>query len=458
MSSDDVARYDRHQRRVVDRRIKIGALTAAGAMLLGACGSTHASSSATSSGASSSAATGKRIDLTAWEGDTGAAAKALSQQVAAFNASQSKYHVTTQFIAATGHLFTPKLLTALSSNSGPNLVLSYSEPQDMGEVIKTGKVVSLGSYMKSSLSRPASDFYPAMLKASTFGGKVYSFPTDGGDYAILYNKKLFRKAGITSTPRTWAQLTADARRLTKGGTYGFYVPWGTNEWTVWTYESMLWAEGGHLLNSKQTKVAFDTPAGIAGLNVWVKLLKDHLAYPSSLANSNENSGYPGFEAGKVAMYIDGSYDLSKVDGVLGKANVGVFAFPAIKQRAMNTGTNVSFMLKGTKAQQKGEWAYLHYMTKASVQAKWDVATGFLPTVKGVVKTSTYKSYEATDPRLKVFVNELRYAHTRPSIVAYSQMSTALGQQLDAAFLGKESASKALSVAASQANAALSKAG
>lgn len=447
-------------RRGYERKyLVVGAVAATAAMLLSACGSSSPTSAHTSSSANTTAtSSGKKVDLTAWEGDTSTAATALASQVAAFNASQSKYHVKTEFIAATGHLFTPKLLTALSSHSGPNLVLSYSEPQDMGEIIKTGQVVNLGPYMSSTLARPASSFYPAMLKASTFGGKVYSFPTDGGDYAIIYNKKLFSKAGITSTPTTWSQLASDAKKLTTGGRYGFYVPFGTNEWTVWTWESMLWSERGHLLNSKQTKVAFGTPAGVAALNVWLKMLKDHVAYPSSLANSSQNAGYPGFQSGKIAMYIDGSYDLGIDDKALGKANVGVFAFPKTKTSAMNTGTNVSFMLKGSKAQEQGEWAFLHYMTEASVQAKWDVATGFLPTVKSVVDTSAYKSFEATDPRLKVFVDELAHAHTRPSIKAYAQMSAAIGQQLDAAFLGKESASAAISTAASNANQALASAG
>ncbi|MHB8244730.1 MAG: ABC transporter substrate-binding protein [Acidimicrobiales bacterium] len=429
--------------------LKAGVVVVAGALLLAACGST---------GNATPPASGGRITLTAWNEDAGQAATALAQQVAGFNASQSKYRVVTQFIAAAGHLFTPKLLTALSSHSGPNLVVGYSDPQSMGQVIQTGDVVDLGSYMSSSLPRPASDFYPGMLKASTFNGKVYSFPTDGGDYAVIYNKKLFKNAGITSTPTTWAQLTSDAKTLTKGGVYGFYVPFGTTEWTVWTYESMLWSEGGHLLNSSRTKVGFNTPAGVAALDVWLKLIRNHLSYPSSLANSSQSSGYPGFQAGKVAMYIDGAYNLAIDDKALGKSNVGVFAFPATKTLAMNTGTDVSFMLKGSKAQQQGEWEFLHYMTKAAVQAKWDVATGFLPTVTGVVNTATFKSFVASDPRLKAFVSELAYAHTRPSITAYAQISTALGQQLDAAFLGQESASKALSTAAAQANQALASAG
>ena len=397
-------------------------------------------------------ASGSVTKLTIWEGDTGTAATALKVQVAGYNSTFRTCHATTDFIAATGHEFTPKLLTALSSGSGPNLVLSYSEPQDMAEVAATGDVIALNSYMAKD-GRPGSYFYPAMMKASTFSGKVYSFPTDGGDYAILYNKEIFKEAGITATPTTWAQVAADSAKITSKlkGIYGFYVPFGVNEWTVWTFESMLWSEGGHFLNNHGTKALFGSPAGVAGLNVWVNLLKKHLAYPSSLANSSQNSGYPGFQDGKVAMYIDGSYRMGIDDTALGKANVGVFQFPKTKEYAMNTGTNQSFMLKGTPAQEACEWDYLKYMTEPSVQAKWDVATGFIPTVRAVAQTPTYKAFVAKDPRLNVFVHELQYAHTRPSIQNYAQISAELGKQIEAALMQQETAKAALSAAQSQAN-------
>jgi multiple sugar transport system substrate-binding protein len=199
-------------------------------------------------------ASGSVTKLTIWEGDTGTAATALKAQVSGYNSTFRTCQATTDCIAATGHEFTPKLPTALSSGSGPNLVLSYSEPQDMAEVAATGDVIALNNYMSKDV-RPRSDFYPAMLKASTFSGKVYSFPTDGGDYAILYNKEIFKEAGITATPTTWAQVAADSAKITSSekGVYGFYVPFGVNEWTVWTFESMLWSEGGHFLNNHGTE-------------------------------------------------------------------------------------------------------------------------------------------------------------------------------------------------------------
>lgn len=403
---------------------------------------------------------GGTVDITVWNQATGTQVPALNAMVKAFNASQNKVHVNNQLIAAVGTsetAFTSKVATAVSSGSGPNVVFADTEPFFVPQLINTGKVVPLNSYMAQSTNgMPAKDFVPAMLQTGEVNGKVYSVPSDGGDYAIFYNKKLFKQAGITSTPKTWAQLETDAKKLTHGGTYGFYVPWGQEEWTVWTYESMLWSNGGTFLNSSNTKAEFASPKGVAALQVWLNMLKDKTAYPTNLATSQQSSGYPGFQDGKIAMYIDGSYDIPTNDKALGSANVGVFAFPAMTQHAMNTGTDNTLMFKGTPAQEKASWDFIQYTLRPSVQAKYDVTTGFLPTTLPTADDPAYKAELAKDPRLNVFQDELKYAHTRPSIAKYEQISVDLGIQLESAFLGKESAQQALTKAQSQANQILSK--
>jgi multiple sugar transport system substrate-binding protein len=436
--------------RPVRRSVASLVLVAAGVLAMAACGGSSQGASTTSNGT---------VNITMWYQSTGTSLQALNTVVANFNASQSKYHVTADYIAPSGTsetAFTAKLATALSSGSGPAVVWADSEPAYIPQLINTGQVVNLASFMNASTNGlPASAFNHAMLETGTFNGQVYALPVDGGDYAVIYNKELFAKAGITSTPTTWAQLTSDAQKLTKNGTYGFYVPFGTAEWTVWIYESMLWSEGGQFLNSANTKAEFDSPAGVAALNVWLNLIKQHLSYPSDLSNSTEASGYPGFQAGKVAMYIDGSYDLPTDDNALGESDVGVFPFPATKESAMNVGTDMALMFKGAKAQEDASWAFIRYALSPTVQAQYDITAGFIPTVNATASTPAFKAYVKSDPRLSIFVNELEYAHTRPSIAAYEQVSTDLGQQLDSAFLGNTSAAQALSMAQSQADNALS---
>jgi multiple sugar transport system substrate-binding protein len=398
------------------------------------------------------------INATMWDTATGTQSTGLLAGVKAFNASQTKYHITPQYIAVNGTnpaAVTAKLATALTSNSGPDLFWADYEPSYIGQLISTGDVVPLTSFMNTPTDGlSASAFNPAMLGTGTVKGTVYAVPVDGGDYAVFYNKKLFAEAGITSTPTTWGQLAADSKKISKNGVYGYYVNFGEGESASYPWESLLWAAGGQFLNANDTKAEFDSPQGIAALQIWINLVKNHEAYPSALNNGVETEGAPGYQSGKVAMYLDGSYDLEANDQALGKANVGVFPFPAIKTEAINVGTDVSFVLKSSPAVEQASWAFIHYMLTPIPAAKYDATAGFLPTIKAAGNTAIYKAYVSSDSRLKVFLQELAFGHARPSISAYPEISNDLATELNEAYLGKISAAQALKVAAAESDQAL----
>ncbi|MCU1528861.1 MAG: hypothetical protein JWP75_2624, partial [Frondihabitans sp.] len=266
------------------RLIATLAVTASAALALTGC------SGGSVTGNSGGGGSGK-TQISLWYNMTGTAVTSAKKLIDAFNSSQSKYVVTPQF-AATSDQFDSKLVNALKNKTGPNVVLGDSTPQNLGQVIQTGDVVPLDSLLGDSSSTiTKASFTPGMLSTGTFNGKVYSLPTDIGDYAIVYNKAMFKEAGISSTPTTWAELAADAKKLTKGTTqYGMYLPIGTGEWPVFTWQSMLWGAGGDFLNADNTKVEFNSAAGVSALTAWTDMVKNGTAYPQSLQTASDNNG------------------------------------------------------------------------------------------------------------------------------------------------------------------------
>lgn len=429
----------------------VGALAVAGAIALALTACTGGSVTG-----NTSAGNGKTTQLTLWWNYTGTSAKSAQSLVDAFNKSQSKYQVTAQF-GAPSDQFDSKLINAIKNKQGPNIVLGDSTPQNIGQVVQTGQVLPLESYLGASSSTiTKDDFTAGMLSTGTFNGTLYTLPTDVGNYAMVYNKQMFKAAGITKTPTTWAQLAADAKKLTKGTSqYGIYLPISSGEWPVFTWESTLWSAGGQLLNSDNTKVEFNSPEGVQALTAWVDLIKNGSAYPQSLFTSTNNGGTAAVTAKKAAMAYDGAYNLSIYDQALGKDNVGVFPVPGLTEPGMNLGTDNSYILKGTKAQEAGEWKFLEYWMKPSVQAKWDVANGFFPSNKNTSNDPTWTKYLADNPRIAQFVSELSYAKARPSITSYGEISTALSNAITSAMMLKASPQQALDTAAQQAQTALS---
>lgn len=432
-------------------KTSLGLTTAAvvGAPLLSACsgGSVTGNSSGDSSG---------KTQLTMWWSYTADSAVAAQKLVDEYNNSQSKVTITAQFAAASDQ-FDSKLINAIKNKQGPDIVLGDGTPQTTAQVVATGSVVQLDSYLESSKTLKKSNFTEGMLSTGTFNGKVYTLPTDIGDYAFVYNKQMFKDAGITDTPTTWAELVEDAKKLTKGTSqYGIYLPISSGEWPVFTWQSMLWGNGGEFLNAENTKVLFNSDAGVQALTAWVDLIKSGVAYPQSLFSSTNNGGTAALTAKKVAIAYDGAYNLSILDSALGKENVGVFAVPGIKTPAMNLGTDNSYILKSTAEKEAAAWAFLEHWLSPAVHAKWCIQSSYFPANQETSSDPTWKKFMADNPRTAVFVSELKYAKARPSITAYGQISDAVSQALTSAMMQKSTPKAALDQAAKTAQAVLDK--
>jgi multiple sugar transport system substrate-binding protein len=380
----------------------------------------------------------------------------FEQLIDTFNKSQTMYTVKHQFVPGGGAKVTAAVLNAIKSGQAPNGVFADSDPASLGQIVQTGKVVPLDDVLATGPTPVAkSDFPPAMLDASTFNGKLYSIPVEGGDYAVMYNKQMFAAAGITTTPKTWTELAADAQKLTKNGTYGIYLPLGEGEWPVFAWQAMLQSAGGTLLTDDNTKAAFNSQAGVTALKAWSDMIANKTAYPNSLADSAQDQGEPGFDAKKVAMFIGEPYNIKSAGAALGPSNIDAFPLPAVGPKpGMVVGTNVSFVLQGTPAQQAGAWAFLSWLLQPAQQAPWSASTGYLPTNNQSLTQPAWTSYTAQNPLVSVFAGELQYAETRPSISSYAEVSAALNTAINTAMTGKQTPQQALDAAAAKANTAL----
>lgn len=427
----------------------VGAATAVVALALTACGGSVKGNDSGKNGA--------RTTIVVWAASTGATEPLKKQLIDEFNSSQDKYTVDleTQPASTDAHA---KLINAVKNKQGPNVVLDDGQPQSLGQVVAMGTVVPLDKYLDAADSTlKKSDFTKGMLDTGTFNGKVYSLPTQGGDYALIYNKAMFAAAGIAKPPATWAELQDDAAKLTDGTKqYGMYLPIGTGGTGPFYWQSMLWSAGGEFMNADNTAVEFNSPAGVRALTAWTDMVKNGTAFPTSLQTPSDNGNTAAMASKKAAMAMNGAYNLGVLDQALGKDNVGVAPLPPLDKPAMNLGSNNSYIMQGTSAQEDGGWAFLRYWLTPKVQAKWDIANGFLPTNNKTAADPSWTKYLADNPRIKVFADELSYAKSRPSIEAYAGIADALAVELEKALLQKESPADALKNAEAGATDALKK--
>jgi ABC-type glycerol-3-phosphate transport system substrate-binding protein len=166
-----------------------------------------------------------------------------------------------------------------------------------------GGLMPLDNFLKASKVIKQSDFYPGTWASCTFHGHVYCIPYDYDSFAFFWNKDLFKAAGLdpNKPPRTWAELSTYAKKLTKYDKKGNITQLGFAPWVTSTSaaEWPMWANGGQLWNYKDAKPTMNQPANVAALQGEVNWAKEFGGYPKLLL-------FASFLRGKYVFYNQGS--------------------------------------------------------------------------------------------------------------------------------------------------------
>jgi multiple sugar transport system substrate-binding protein len=405
---------------------------------LNACG--------TGSGGSSSSG------LQIWEGYTGAEATAFKHLLAEWNKAHPSEKVTSFFVNSDNSL--PKLLTAVKGGSQPDIAYVYGSWAP--NVAQISQVVNLTKVVQ----QPGvnwSDFWVGERDVATVKGKVIGIPALVDNLAVVYNKTLFAAAGLQppGPTWTWSQFMADAQKLTVPAKKQFgtaYVTPGSED-TVWHWEALLWEAGGEILNSSNTRAAFDSPAGLASLTA----LRTMAVTTKSMYLDPTDSEYANlFNSGRIGMLVTGPWDLSGFPSV----KYGVQVMPAFTGTSGGhqtiSGPDNWVIFNNGSARVAAAERFLLWMT-ATAQAKYfSLATGDLPIRASVENSPGFlQDMDKALPGVDTFVTNLNNVkQARPQLAAYPQISTILGNMIVSVLLDKSQPRAALATAAQQVNQAL----
>ncbi|QFY10488.1 extracellular solute-binding protein [Nonomuraea phyllanthi] len=188
----------------------------------------------------------------------------------------------------------PKVLQQSSSRTLPD-VLMLDNP-DLQQIAASGALSPLDDYGVS-----AEGMVPAVVKAGTYDGRLYGIAPAVNTLSIFYNKDLFAAAGITTPPRTWAELRAAAERLTGQDRYGFAMSNVNTYEGSWQFLPFMWGNGG-----SEQDIA--TPETEQALRFLVDLQNDGSISRSSI-NWSQDDVIDQFVAGKAAMVVNGPWQI-----------------------------------------------------------------------------------------------------------------------------------------------------
>ncbi|WP_406254179.1 ABC transporter substrate-binding protein [Streptomyces chartreusis] len=179
----------------------------------------------------------------------------------------------------------------------------YTYFTDARHVVDINQAADLTSYVKElksygTIQQQLRDIY-------TVDGKVYGIPRTGYSMGLIYNKKLFEKAGLDpeKPPATWDELRAAAKKIAGlgGGTVG-YADYSAQNQGGWHFTAELYSQGGDVVSADGKKATVDTPEGRAVLqNLHDMRWTDNSMGSKQLLVINDVQQMMG--SGKLGMYL-----------------------------------------------------------------------------------------------------------------------------------------------------------
>jgi N,N'-diacetylchitobiose transport system substrate-binding protein len=268
---------------------------------------------------------------------------------------------------------TTKISTALATSTPPDVmdlgntqVASYAANGALLDLTPYKKDLAQGQTWLSGLSDPA-----------TIDKRLYGLPGFAGARAVIYNKTMWNKAGITAAPTTYEELTADLDKVAKANGQTpdfspFYMP------GQYWYAGMqfVWDAGGEIATEKDKTWT----AGL-GDSKAQKGLADFKAFQnkySSKASQTLDTDSPDqdqiFADGKTSaiLHTNGAIALiQKANPKITDADLGSFPFPGLSgktQPVMLGGSDWGIASKSKNTDLALQWAKI--AASPSIQSKW----------------------------------------------------------------------------------------
>lgn len=276
----------------------------------------------------------------------------------------------------------------------------------------------------------SNEFHPGPWTSTQMDGKTYGLPLNSNNLGLYYNKALLDEAGV-AVPTTWEELSAAAKATANGDVSGLAISAVKNEQGTFQFLPFVWQTGGDLEDY--------ATSGAEALS-FLKGMIDEGSVSSAVTNYSQEDARTQFTAGKVAMMMNGPWELQNLADV--PFEWGVAPLPKGKEAATGLGgENVVVLQEGKQADAAVKLA--EFLTSAEGAKIYCDESGQLsarPDLAGKLKLSS-------DDKLKVFEDQLAVAHARAYGKQYAKVSEAVQLSMQEALTGASTPEEAAKKAA-----------
>ena len=222
--------------------------------------------------------------------------------IRAFQGQHPNVKVTYDTYASAGQELT-KLETAAASHVGPDIFEFGSTL--MPTAYATGAFEVLTAEMWDRVGGEKKFLKPQLTMSGPAPGKYIGIPEYANTFALVYNTRMFKEAGIARPPAGWTEFVADAQKLTdpQKDQWGVAIapadsfqPWHL----IWLFATQL---GGQLMDSTGNKGLLDAPEVVKASGFWLDwIAKFHIAAKSNVTYKGPDQLF-AFANGKAAMLV-----------------------------------------------------------------------------------------------------------------------------------------------------------
>ena len=265
-------------------------------------------------------ATADPVRLVVWGMESGADSQDMDAKIAAFEQRHPDIHVAALSMGA-GAMNPQKLMTAIVGGVPPDLV--QQDRFTIGDWASRDAFRPLNDLLQADAHSPdplairPGDYVPATWAETVYQGRIYAIPNSTDVRMLYYNRALFRRAGLDPDrpPRTWEELIADAKTLTRPAPNGGYTQMGFAPLfgQGWLY-LWSWQEDGEVLSPDGRRCTLDNPQTVQALSTLVRWY-DALggvdainAFTGGFGSDNQDP----FITGKLAMRVEGDGFLNSI--------------------------------------------------------------------------------------------------------------------------------------------------
>ncbi|MBN1302046.1 MAG: ABC transporter substrate-binding protein [Melioribacteraceae bacterium] len=398
--------------------------------------------------------------ITFWHSFVASTIPALNDLIKDFELEHPGIKINAQYIPS-GDALIQKLITSVQSKTAPDI--SWLHADFMEDLVEADAVFKMEEFVNGENGLPDGELdkiYPALIQYSSWQGTLYSLPMEATNLALIYNKDMFRKAGLDpeKPPATWDELREYTTKLTidedNNGNFeqvGFFVPnypaaGPLGNWMVWQFSSFIWQAGGYLISTDQSKVLYNEQPGVDALTLWKDL------YRAQSLNKFTNDYDIAFASQRLAMAMDGPWNLPRYAEIVKDFDYGFAFLPeGPDKRATVVGGEYLAIFKQSK-HPDAAWEFIKWIISPSTQAKWAMTSGYLPVRKDVVEIPEFKKYLEDHPHFRVFFEQMDYSQAqRPIDYGGLEIYRHIAEAMEKSMLGNMDVKKSLNEAAYKSN-------